>query len=114
MIVKANNAMILECLGELADIQFQERVWVRGEGPELSSLQEAWCTLFDDSCLSMVLGKRPVYSESIDLDILKLDKELENIDLTKSIKLIVESSDWKRISNRAEKLRQRIEEFLAR
>lgn len=33
---------------EIADPEFQERVWVRGEGPEVSSWTEAMCKLFDD------------------------------------------------------------------
>jgi hypothetical protein len=28
---------VIECLDELADVEFQQRVWVRGEGPEVSS-----------------------------------------------------------------------------
>lgn len=42
---------VLECLRELADAEFQERVWVRGEGPEVSSFSELVSQLFDDTTL---------------------------------------------------------------
>jgi hypothetical protein len=35
-------------LKEFADAEFQERVWVRGEGEEVSDWTEAMCKLFDD------------------------------------------------------------------
>lgn len=53
---------VLECLGELADPEFQQRVWVRGEGPEVSSFVEVACQLFDDTGLGDLLdgGSAPV------------------------------------------------------
>jgi len=39
---------IEEFLEELSDEEFQRRVWVRGEGPEVSSHTEFMCGLFDD------------------------------------------------------------------
>lgn len=50
MIVQA-RIHVLECLRHLADLDFQWRVWVRGEGPELSSFTELVCQLFDDTTL---------------------------------------------------------------
>ena len=35
-------------LKEFADAEFEERVWVRGEGEEVSDWTEAICKLFDD------------------------------------------------------------------
>ena len=32
---------ILEAIGDLGDASYQERVWVRGEGPEVDSSIEA-------------------------------------------------------------------------
>lgn len=45
------RAKMLACLHELADMSFQDRVWVRGVGPEVSSFTEALCGLYDDSTL---------------------------------------------------------------
>lgn len=39
---------IQNAIREIANHEFQERVWVRGEGPEVSSFTEAICRLFDD------------------------------------------------------------------
>ena len=62
--VMNENALreVIECLGELADPEFQQRVWVRGEGPEVSSYVEVVCRLFDDTALGDVLdgGSAPV------------------------------------------------------
>lgn len=35
-------------LDELSDTEFQHRVWVHGEGPEVSSYSELMCGFFDD------------------------------------------------------------------
>lgn len=39
---------ILSVVQNFADADYQERVWVRGEGPEADSLTEAYCGIFDD------------------------------------------------------------------
>jgi hypothetical protein len=39
---------IIEATRDLADEGYQERVWVRGEGPEVDSSTEAVCRLVDD------------------------------------------------------------------
>lgn len=39
---------ILEALRSLADAGYQERVWVRGQGPESDSSTGAICRLFND------------------------------------------------------------------
>ncbi|MDL2321861.1 hypothetical protein LJC47_05895 [Desulfosarcina sp. OttesenSCG-928-B08] len=44
----AINTMVL-CLKELSDVEYQKKIWVRGEGPDVSSYTEAICGLFDDT-----------------------------------------------------------------
>jgi hypothetical protein len=39
---------ILSVVQNFADAEYQERVWIRGEGPEVDSLVEAYCGIFDD------------------------------------------------------------------
>ena len=46
---------LLLFIAPFADTGFQERVWLNGEGPEVSSYDEALCQLFDDTGLSDVL-----------------------------------------------------------
>ena len=48
---------ILEATRDLADEQYQERVWVRGEGPEVDSSTEAVCRLVDDYDLATFLDE---------------------------------------------------------
>ncbi len=48
---------ILEAIGDLADERYQERVWVRGEGPEVDSSTEAICRLVDDYDLATFLAE---------------------------------------------------------
>ena len=49
------RAEVVECLCELGSPEFQERVWVRGEGPEVSTYTEVICQLFDDTGLGDML-----------------------------------------------------------
>jgi hypothetical protein len=39
---------VLAAVRDLADAKYKERVWVRGEGPEVESPTEALCRLLDD------------------------------------------------------------------
>jgi hypothetical protein len=48
---------ILEATRDLADERYQERVWVRGEGPEVDSSTEAICRLVDDCDLPTFLAE---------------------------------------------------------
>jgi hypothetical protein len=48
---------VLEATHDLADEGYQERVWVRGEGPEVDSSTEAICRLLDDYDLPTFLAE---------------------------------------------------------
>jgi hypothetical protein len=48
---------ILDATRDLADERYQERVWVRGEGPEVDSSTEAVCRLIDDYDLPTFLAE---------------------------------------------------------
>jgi hypothetical protein len=48
---------ILDATRDLADERYQERVWVRGEGPEVDSSTEAVCRLVDDYDLPTFLAE---------------------------------------------------------
>ena len=39
---------LVSAIRDLADAGYQERVWVRGAGPEVDSMSEAICRFFDD------------------------------------------------------------------
>ena len=67
---------VVECLNELADEDFQKRVWLASSGPEISSFDEAICRLFDDTGLGRLLEKQSpqVLSSEIDESLRELDK----------------------------------------
>jgi len=44
-----------EVLKEFSSREFQERVWLKGLGPEVSSYEEAICRLFDDLGFSRLI-----------------------------------------------------------
>jgi hypothetical protein len=48
---------VLEATRDRADERYQERVWVRGEGPEVDSSAEAVCRLVDDYDLASFIAK---------------------------------------------------------
>jgi hypothetical protein len=48
---------ILDATRDLADERYQERVWVRGEGPEVDSSTEAFSRLIDDYHLASFLAE---------------------------------------------------------
>lgn len=47
--------IVLEVLKEFASEDFQIRVWLKGEGPEVSSFEEAVCKFFDDNVIDLLL-----------------------------------------------------------
>jgi hypothetical protein len=40
---------IIAAAKEFADSEYQQRIWIDGEGPEMSSYREALCRIFDDA-----------------------------------------------------------------
>jgi hypothetical protein len=48
---------ILDATRDLADERYQERVWVRGEGPEVDSSTEAVCRMVEDYDLANFLDE---------------------------------------------------------
>ena len=104
-----NNTMVVDCLRDLSDPDFQNRVWIRGEGPEVSSFVETVCELFDDSGLGTALEKGTcVYDEDIDSKLNKLSEMLDDIDTQEDIKRVVTSKKWTRIIKLSGELRTMI------
>jgi hypothetical protein len=88
---KVYDSTILECLRELADKSFQQRVWLASSGPEISSFTEATEGLFTDSVLGSELDKqRRVFSETIDAKFSVLHKKLLAIDSQRHPSKIIE------------------------
>lgn len=72
---------VTECLRELADRSYQERVWATFAAPEQSSFEEAVCGLYDDSGLGNELDKsHAVFSAVADAKLRVLGDKLSAID----------------------------------
>ena len=83
IITKNSFKLLISCLEELSDLEFQKRVWLRGEGPEESSFVELTCQLFDDTGLDDLLsnkGQCVIFSKDIDLLLCELSKIIDTID----------------------------------
>jgi hypothetical protein len=80
---------VLEVLQEFSSREFQERIWLHGLGPEVSSYEEAMCRLFDDLGFSRLIDvewRQSGLSESQMLtlkefreNLLKFDKDIPEI-----------------------------------
>lgn len=78
---RVNTHGITECLRELADIEYQKRVWFASSGHEVSSFAEAVCQLFNDSGLGAELDRVDlVFSKDIDSRLGVLRRVLGEID----------------------------------
>jgi hypothetical protein len=75
-----NCDRIRQCLEELSDKSYQERIWTASSGPEISSLTEAQCQLFNDSGLDLLLEKDGAFGDQIDGLLKDLRLRLKNID----------------------------------
>lgn len=89
---------ILECLRELADKAYQQRIWTASSGPEISSFTEAVCQLFDDSGLGDELDKsRTVFSAMIDARLRVLGDELVAFDDNRAPSEIIEDPKMEKL-----------------
>jgi hypothetical protein len=62
-----DHKCIRECLKELSDKSYQERVWTASSGPEISSFVEAVCQLYGGTGLDAAFDKgHQVYGKEID------------------------------------------------
>lgn len=104
--------MVMACLRDLSDRDFQQRVWVRGEGAEVSSLIETLCELFDDSGLGMALEQGTcVYDTVTDCGLRELGECMGRISRREGLARILESREWMRIVQLAAELRTRVSSF---
>ena len=92
-------ATLRSCLRELADPDFQQRVWVRGEGTEESGPSEVVSQLFDDTGLGDLLerSKRPVVSKEADPVLRELGSRIEKVDLRTDVRELLDQQQWRRI-----------------
>lgn len=91
---------VLICLRELSDPEFQERVWLRGEGPEVSSPAELISQLYDDTALGELLDTsetEPVFSRDADTILIELSLLLDEIDPYMDIAELLHHPKWAKV-----------------
>ena len=52
---------LLGVIYNISDVEYQERVWVKGLGPECSSFEETMCNFFDDYNAEEIVGNYKDY-----------------------------------------------------
>jgi len=101
MEIDANVYQYMEsCLKELSDIEFQKRIWIRGEGPEVSSYVEVVCQLFDDTGIGDELSKMEdgiVLSEDLDPVFWELRELIDSIDYREGVENILNLPKWPKV-----------------
>ena len=93
-LLNVDRETIISCLKELGDEEFQWRVWIRGEGPEVSSGVECVCRLFDDTTLGDLLDSRKddvVIASNVDNALRELSELIDKVDMTNEEKLLANS-----------------------
>lgn len=105
---------ILTALGDIADRDFQRRAWT-GTGPEVSSLVEVVCGLFDDALLHEFVEKyNATLSQKVLSDVRDLDSKIKDLDTdylnTLPILDVIDSPQWIEISQIAYNLKTALEQ----
>ena len=103
---------IISALDDMADEQFQRRAWT-GKGPEVSSLVEVICGLFDDALLLEYVDQ---YSSTLPDEILSDIKTLElcvdrldkNLDTLPELE-VIDNPEWVKIRGIAQRLKTAFE-----
>lgn len=90
---RVNRNLVLECLRELTDEQFQTTIWAGKDPTRMASFVECVEGLFDDSGLDDALAIGPVFGDFIDNRLKALDVLLLTIDDRVSIQELLASED---------------------
>jgi len=112
----ASRRQVLQCLRELADIDFQERVWIKGEGPEVSSYPELVSQLYDDTSLGDLLERgegEPVFSSETDSLLQQLSTILDDTEAHASTADVLRTPQWAKIRSLALRASKLVEESMA-
>lgn len=69
---------VLGVVDNIQDLEYQKRVWLRGEGPEVSTFGDTVCNFFDDYDADGLLARSPKESGLTELQYTKL-KEFRDV-----------------------------------
>lgn len=101
-----------DALHELSDASFQERVWLRGEGGEVSSPSEAVNQLFDDSGLGDLLEGGLVFSEKADATLRRLGEHMSKINFDQPVEDLLADRHWLKLRELSLQARHEVESAL--
>jgi hypothetical protein len=108
--VSVNKSLVLECLKELSDIEYQRTVWIVGAADKVTGLDDVVAGLFDDSALGKALEKNTViFTEPIDSMFRLLDQKIAFLPRNITTSEIIELPVWKEIAD----ISNRIHEMIA-
>jgi hypothetical protein len=102
--MQVSGEHVEEALRELADADAQARLWLADSGPEVSSLDECACRLFNDSGLGDALDKGPVYGRDIDAGLRELRHAVARIDRTRPVPVLLADPAVARVRKAAQTL----------
>lgn len=85
-------------LRELADLNAQRRAWLGGDESGIPVASELLNEVFDDSGLTELLKRGPVFSKKADQALKDLNKLSAQIDLDQSTENLVTSKHWLQIT----------------
>ena len=108
--ITVNVPLILDVLDELRNLETQKRLWVIGDPHEISSLEEAIASLYDDSVLDYALEKKnQVFTADIDFKLVRLSKLFNKLDRNRDAADIIYTEEWRVIRELANDLYHLIE-----
>lgn len=99
------ESIIRSALHELADADYQQRVWVTGSATEVSSMNEAAAALFNDSGLDEALETNSVtFSLGIDAELREFRGKLRSFlhaQDRRGTLAVITSPDWSDLREKA-------------
>lgn len=108
---------IYKIVTEISDRTFQERIWIKGEGPQVSSWTEVICRLFDDYDFDSFLDEYATQigiSSTLHKHLYQLRDKLNTYQQKETDAEIVVDPEWQQISQFAQDILGSLENELAR
>jgi len=96
---------LLEIIQDLSDKEYQKRIWIRGEGPEIDDFTEAVCRFFENGDPILSEYKRCGMTEG-QKELLKRfqDKFKAFADDNYSLEEFIDTPEWTEITEMAKKV----------
>src|SRR5690625_5144565 len=107
--IKVNKPLVIECLAELSDIEYQMKAWISGMPSQATGFYDTISALFDDSALGEALIKNNVtFTYSIDEMLRLLDRKITKLPKNMGTIDVVKSPTWLEVKKLAEKINKEI------